>query len=280
MKRLRWILLAFALCAADPVRDLKDLLREAESAVSHGDWESAERLYAEAEPQTADPGLVAFNKGVILYHRGNYRQAEAHLRRSLADAAIEPTRRTRGLFNLGDCLVKQAGDSDAKQLQQAIECYELVLAESTDADLKADAIHNLELTKLLWAKAITKQPAKNRDPEWENPDKPEPKTPPPSPKKEETQQPATGDSKSKPDAKTKAEISKEKADPAKDKKETTQKVPGSGSLKVLNDDITGPPLSAEDADTALKRVAERLRKERRKLREESSQGERFRPNDW
>lgn len=280
MKRLRWTLLALALCAADPVRDLKDLLREAESAVSLGNWELAERLYAEAEPQTADPGLVAFNKGVILYRRGNYRQAEAHLRRALGDAAIEPIRRTRGLFNLGDCLVKQAGDSDAKQLQQAIECYELVLVESADADLRADAVHNLELTKLLWAKAITKQPAKNRDPEWENPEKPEPKTPPPSPKKDDGKEPETGDAKSKPDAKTKAEIGKEKADPAKDKKETTQQVPGAGSLKVLNDDIAGPPLTAEDADAALKRVAERLRKERRKIREESSQGERFRPNDW
>lgn len=279
MRRILFITAALAVCGGQPPRSVGELMRDADAAVLRGDLETAESLYAEAEPLTADPGLVAFNKGVILFRRGQYRQAELHLRRSLADAAISPERRARGLFNLGDTLVKQAGDTDAKLLQTAIECYELVLREATDDGLKTDAAHNLELAKLLWAKAVAKQPAKQRDRDWENPETPEPKTPPP-PKKEEGKEPAVGDPKTKPDGKAKAEPTKEKVDSAKDKVETPQQVPGSGNLPVVNEDPTAGPVTTEDADAILKRTAARLQRERQKLREETSQGERFRPNDW
>lgn len=274
-------MLALTLCGAHPTREITDRWREAEAAVTRGDWDLAGRLFTELEPLTDDPGLVAFNRGVIDYRRGNYRQAETHWRRALADAAVPPERRSNGLFNLADALVKQAGNSDAKQLQAAIECYELVLREATDDGLKSDAGHNLEVAKLLWAVAISRQPPKERDPGWENPETPERKEPPapkPDPKKQEP--PGPGDQETPAKQKTKAEPTKEKPAPGQEKKETTQQTPGSGSLKVINDDPTGPAITAEDANATLRRTADRLRRERQKLREESSQGERFRPNDW
>ncbi|WP_020469909.1 tetratricopeptide repeat protein [Zavarzinella formosa] len=280
MRRILFMMAALVVAGGQPPRTVGELMREAEVAVGRGELDAAESLYAEAEPLTADPGLVAFNKGVVLFRRGNFRQAELHLRRALADAAIPPERRTKALFNLGDTLVKQAGDTNAKLLQTAIECYELVLRESTDDSLKTDTAHNLELAKLLWAAIISRQPPKDRDREFENPDKPEEKRPPPSPKKEEGKEDAPGGPKTKPDQKEKSEPTKEKVESPKESQETTRKVPGSGNMPVLDDRAAAEPINTEDAEAILKRTAIRLQRERQKLREETSQGERFRPNDW
>lgn len=279
MRRILFTMTALAVCGGQPVRTETDLLREADAAVARQDWAAAESLYAEVEPITADPGLVAFNKGVVLFRQKNYRQAELHWRRALADAAIPVERRARGLFNLGDALVKQAGAADAKTLQAAIECYDLVGRESEDAQLKTDAAHNLEVAKLLWAKAFAGQLPKDRDREWETPDREEPKQPP-APKRDDGKEPANGDPGTKANSKDKIEQAKGKGDLPKDvaKQETPKTVPGAGNLPVINSD--GGPVAAEDVDATLAKTAARLQRERQKLREDASQGERFRPNDW
>ena len=278
MKRVL-LLTALLACGGQPVRTAADLMREADDAVSRGDLDAAEALYAEAEPLTADPGLVAFNKGVVLFRRGNFRQAELHWRRALADDAIPNERRARGLFNLGDALVKQAGVADAKMLQSAIACYELVGRESDDDGLKKDAAHNLELAKLLWAKAVAGQPPKDRDPNWENPDRQEPKQPP-APKKDDGKEPGDADPGKKANSKDKIDPQKGKGElpKGKDTPETPKQVPGAGNLPVINP--TGGPVTPEDADAILSKTAVRLLRERQKLRQDASQGERFRPNDW
>jgi hypothetical protein len=51
-------------------------------------------------------------------------------------------------------------------------------------------------------------------------------------------------------------------------------------LPVLPDTGDVEPLSAEQAHAVLQRAAERLQRERQKLREDAIQGDRPRVNDW
>jgi len=271
--------LAIALVAANPPAPPDDLIREANEAYANGDLEAAEALYARAEERAPDPGLVAFNKGAALYRRGDVRRAELCFRRALGDAAIPADRRARALYNLGNCLVRQAGETDVKLLQSAIDCYEMSLRETTDEGVRSDAGHNLEVAKLLWAKARARRPAGDRDPDWDDPK--DPRRPPPDPGKqpENTGNDGMGEHSKQPDPFTKLDFGKGQ-DKGVTAKETEKATPGQGNLPVLPDTDEVKSLSPEDARAVLKRTAERLHRERQKLREEATQGERPRANDW
>jgi len=282
MKRSGLLLLcclATALVAAGPPQPPENVIRDGNDAFGRGDLESAESLYARAEERTPDPGLVAFNKGTALYHRGDFRRAELCFRRALGDADIPADRRSRALYNLGNCLVRQAGDTDVRQLQSAIDCYELALRESSDEGIRSDAGHNLEVAKLLWAKARARRPAGERDPEWDEPR--EPKQPPPdSTKPPEGPGPdGTGEGPKKLDTGPKLDIGKG-PESGLTPKEAEKAAPGQGNLPVLpdTDEVRSMPL--EDVRAELKRNGQRLQRERQKLREEAAQGERPRANDW
>lgn len=269
---------AVLLIGAGPPPSPEDLLRSASEAFYRRDLDSAELLYQQAEDRTLDPGLVAFNKGMVLYRRGDFRKAELCFRRTLGDAAIPRERRAKALYNLGNTLVQQAGEKDMKLLQAAIECYEMTIRETGEQGTKDDASDNLELAKLLWAKARAKRPADERDPDWEQPR--EPKDPPPDPKK----QPEPGtekidDGSSKQDSGAKAKLAKD-LENGTTAKEVPKTVPVRGNLPVIPDTDEVPSLSTEDARAVLKKAADRLQRERQKLRAESTQGERPRANDW
>jgi tetratricopeptide (TPR) repeat protein len=277
--RLPFAILAAGLVSAGPAEPPADLIREAGAAFERGDLDAAESLYSRAEERTADPGLVAFNKGAALYRRGDFRRAELCFRRALGDAEIPAERRGRGLYNLGNCLVRQAGETDVKLLQAAIDCYETALRESADEGVRSDAGHNLEVAKLLWAKARARRPASERDPEWDEPRPP--KAPPNDPSKqpENMGSDATAEGPKKADPSTRLDIGKgPDAGPAP--KEIEKPTPGQGSLPVLPDTDKVESLAPDDARAVLKRTAERLQRERQKLREEAAQGERPRANDW
>jgi tetratricopeptide (TPR) repeat protein len=112
-------------------------------------------MYATAEERTADPGLVAFNKAHVYFHRQEYREAELHYTRSLDDADAPPERRAKALYNRGVCLIKRGG---LTEYRTAIDSFERCLAmPPADAGLLADAKHNLELAKLLWVEARAKE---------------------------------------------------------------------------------------------------------------------------
>ena len=209
------------------------MIRKGNAAIEAGDLDGADILYAQAEERAADPGLVAFNKAVVSFKRGDFRRAELGFRRALGDRDIPADRRVRGLYNLGTSLVRQAGETDVKQLQAAIECYELVLAETTDEGLRSDTGHNLELAKLLWAKARSRRPPGERDPEWEEPR--DPKQPPPDPAKnpDDPANDGTGDAK-QPDPGAKLDVGKGQ-DKGQMPKETEKKAPGHGNLPVVPD---------------------------------------------
>jgi tetratricopeptide (TPR) repeat protein len=271
-------LLAIVLVSATPPAPPEDLIRKGNTAVEAGDLEGADAQYAQAEERTADPGLVAFNKAIVSFKRGDFRRAELGFRRALADGDIPADRRARGLYNLGTSLVRQAGETDVKQLQAAIECYELVLAETTDEGLRSDAGHNLELAKLLWAKARSRRPPGERDPDWEEPR--DPKQPPPDPAKnpDDPANEGNGDAK-QPDQGAKLDVGKGK-DKGVMPKETEKKAPGHGNLPVVPDKDQVESYAPDDARARLLQNVERIRKERLKLREEAGQGERPRANDW
>src|SRR5262245_15201478 len=271
--------LAVSLIGAGRPATPEDLVRQANDAVERGDLETAELLYAQAEERSPDPGLIAFNKGAILYQRADYRRAELCFRRALGDGAIAPDRRDRGLYNLGNCLVRQAGETDVRQLQAAIDCYEIVLRDSTDDGLRSDAGHNLELAKLLWAKAKARRPQGDRDPGWG--DAKGPGQPPPDPSKppEGTGADGTGDGPKKLEPGPKMDAGHGPG-AGMVPKEAEKAAPGQGNLPVLpdTDDVRHLPL--EDIRAELRRAGARLHRERQKQREEASQGERPRANDW
>lgn len=270
--------LAVVLVSAGPMILPDELIRQGNEAIARGDIDAAEGLYQQAEERAADPGLVAFNKGIALYKHGDFRRAELCFRRTLGDGAIPAERRERALYNLGNCLVREAGETDVKQLQAAIDSFELVLRETSDEGLRADAGHNLEIAKLLWAKARARRPSSDRDPSWDEPR--EPNRPPPDPnKKEDMGNDSTNDGSKPPETGTKIDPGKG-PDPGYAPKETPKAVPGQGNVPVLPDTGEVPSLSREDAETELKRAAKRLQRERQKLREEAASGERIRANDW
>ena len=269
--------LSLLLVAADEPQPSADRLREANDAFARGEWEAAEALYAQAEERTGDPGLVAFNKGAALYRRGDIRRAEFCFRRALGDAAIPADRRARALYNLGNCLVRQAGETDIKQLQAAIECYELAMRAGRDEGVRTDAAHNLEVAKLLWAKARARRPAGERDPDW---DESQNKRPPDGSKPPQDPGPdGSGDGPKKVEPTAKLDVGKG-PEAGMTQKETEKAAPGAGNLPVLPDTSEKFDLAPEDARALLKKAADRLQRERRKLREEAAQGDRPRANDW
>ncbi|HVK09162.1 MAG TPA: hypothetical protein VM597_10335 [Gemmataceae bacterium] len=269
---------AILLVSAAPPAPPDDLIRRGNAAVEVGQLDEGDHLYALAEERTADPGLVAFNKAVVSFKRGDFRRAELGFRRALGDGDIPADRRTRGLYNLGTSLVRQAGETDVKQLQAAIECYELVLAETADEGLRSDAGHNLELAKLLWAKARSRRPPGERDPDWEEPR--DPRQPPPDPAKnpDDPSNDGNGDAK-QPDPGARLDVGKGK-DKGMMPKETEKKAPGHGNLPVVPDKDQVENYAPDDARARLQQATVRIRKQRQKLREEAGQGERPRANDW
>jgi tetratricopeptide (TPR) repeat protein len=270
--------LAIAQVGAEPPRTAEALIGAGNEAFARGEIETAETLYQQAEERSSDPGLVAFNKGATQFRRGDFRRAEMCFRRTLGDAAIPAERRGRALYNLGNCLVRQAGDTETKLLQAAIDSFELTVRETTDDGLRADAAHNLEVAKLLWAKARSRKPPDERDPEWDEPK--DPSRPPADPnKKDNSGAQDMGDGSKQPETGAKLEPGKGQ-NPGVAPKETPKAVPGQGNLPVLPDTGEVPSLSFEDARAELKRTADRLQRERQKLREEAAQGERIRANDW
>lgn len=267
----------FALVAAGEPVSVGDRMRAGNEAFARGDWEASEDLYAQAEERSPDPGMVSFNKGAAQYRRGDFRRAELCFRRALGDAAIPAERRGRALYNLGNCLVRQAGDTDVKLLQAAIECYELALRESPDEGVRTDAGHNLEVAKLLWAKARAKRPPGERDPDWD--ERNDRKRPPPDPKSPDPGPENSGEGPKNIDAGAKLDVGKGK-DAGMVQKEVERAAPGAGNLPVLPDNGQVETLAPEDARAVLQKAAERLQRERRKLREEAAQGDRPRPKDW
>ena len=272
------VLLSLILISAQPPTSPDGLIRQANEAFLREAFDLAEQLYGQAEERTTDPGLVAFNKGLVLYQREKYRDAEVHFRRTLEDRLIPHERQSRAWYNLGNCLLKQAGEENVKQLRSAIACFENALeSEGINERLAADARYHLELSKMLWAKANAKQSQQNTPnedpPEQDHTPKKSSDTKEDQPKDDKEKNAKTGKEKE-----PKMESVEKKKEMKAKEIESPKKSPGVGTLPVLADDSEVHALSPEDTRALLQRIEDRLAKERINLRREASSGNRER--DW
>ncbi|MCE9533033.1 MAG: hypothetical protein K8T89_18195 [Planctomycetes bacterium] len=270
-------LVILSVSAAPP----EDSIRDANKSFEKGEIKLALRLYEEAEEYGNDPGLIAFNKAAAYFAIDDVRQAEKHFRMSLDDAAAPRERRIKALYNLGNCLVRQAGEKDYKTFRDAIRCYELCLDEQPEAGLRTDAAHNLELAKLLWRKALAGQ----SDPPTPNTDDPPEQPRPTEPKKETPGMSEAKEPKTKDFDPTKDKLPK---DPKKieiegkleAKKTIDVPKPNPSRAPLIPDSDQLNPLTKEETRLALQFAEDRLRKERQRNRVERTTPENASGRDW
>jgi Ca-activated chloride channel family protein len=257
-------LLTIMLLSAAPVRDAEELLRQGNAAFGRDDFAAALDFYTQAAQTTTDPGLVTFNQAAALYRLGRYREAELHYFRCLEDATGE--RRARVLYDLGNSLVMEAQDRDAKRLQQAIDLYEACLRQpEAGSDVVEDARANLDLAKVLLARAKARKDDRgheNVNPDDGNPGSENSRVGPDSRRAElqpgfpegTGQVPAPDSGSARSDG-----LAKNSQPPA----------PGVGNLRPIPEDGS-VSISPEDTAAYLQTVADRVLRERREHRRSSA----------
>jgi tetratricopeptide (TPR) repeat protein len=247
-----------------PTDNPDDLIRQANAAFGRGDAEAAEKLYAAAEERTADPGLVAFNKAAVLFGRGDYRDAEVHYARVLEDRACPPDRAAKAWFNRGTCLLRRGGT--VYVYRTSVACFERCLdMNPVDSTLTADARHNLELAKLLWAEA-NKKAANPANPNIDPPPEEDRdnRLPPPGGLDQQPgapeQGPGSEGSHGLQPTPQPTPVPNVRGTPNKTDRQTAG---NSANLEALKDQDQVQPLPPEDTREYLRRTNERLQRERR-----------------
>jgi Ca-activated chloride channel family protein len=252
---LLFALIALFQLAAFPSDD--DWLRQGNAAFADGDLEKALSLYEKAEPDTTDPGRVAFNKAAVLYRLKRYREAELHYLRCLEDRQAPPARQAQALFHLGAALVRQAEDKDVAMLDRAIDAFSTCLTQrELDPQLATDAQFNLETARWLRFKA-TPPPTPN-DKEDHNPQK----------KTKKVNKPPVGkdgpDENGSPSRNGQQDNNAGKKDDPKSTPTLADKLANSGGLQVLPDTAEVLNLAPEDTARRLDELVDRIRRERRR----------------
>jgi hypothetical protein len=153
----------------------------------------------------------------------------------------------------------QAGDTSVKLLKDAIKCYQLCRQHAdTPAELKQQAKHNLELARLLLIKALINQ-AQNPENQGGN-DFPKPKPQgPDGSSNNKSNGPDGPDADPSQDPQNIAEGS----DP---KSKSKTKLPQRGSPPVIPDEGKLVPITAEDMNTYLEQLAERIQQDSKKAK--------------
>ena len=256
--------------------DPEELIQLGNDAVHRGDLDAAERLYSRAAERTADPGLVAFNRGTVALARGEVREAELEYVRALDDRAAQPDRRARALYNRGVCLLQRGGTAAA--YRTAIACFEQALdLAAADEPLTADARNNLELAKLLWHRARSKEktpPKPNELP----PDAP-PESPPDTRPETGSTDPGAADGTGG-GAGSRPQTIPGKYPHGTAPREMPQQTPGAGSLPVILDADQPERLSPDEARTLLRQIAGRIEKDRKANVRMRTGPERPHVRDW
>lgn len=273
-----WILavpLALWLVSADRQDAVDALVRQGNAAYAAGDFAAALRLYEQAEDQTTDPGLVAFNEGAVFYRLGQYAEAERRYLRAREGATGE--RRARVLYDLGNSLVQQAGDRDVALLERAIASYDECLRQPEAAgDLAAGALENRRLAEefLQRAKTARKQPL---------PEPPRPEEPPRPPEGRGEDRgegnPADAPEGEEPGAREGADR-RSAADRGGAVPSDRPPPPGAGSLLPVPDEDEWVPLSPEETAAHLRQAAARIAAERQEHRHRAVRIRSANVRDW
>ena len=236
-------------------------VRRGNEAFERGQYQKALGHFGIAEERITDPGLASFNKATALYQLGRYREAELHFRRCQEDAVGR--RRAHLLFNLANCLLQQPGNRDIRKLKEAISLYEGCLQdESADASQSQNARHNLELTRLLLAKARSarKESDSTDDDQTHESRKPEEATNDPGDQGKEGRQ-------ANPDPRGRQETVRGQPEDGNAKTgDSDPPPPGKGNLPALPDDDELAPLTPEDAAEHLRQAATRIARDLREHR--------------
>lgn len=251
-----------------------ELIEAGNAALLRGDAVTAEKQFVAALERTDDPGLVAFNLGILHFQRKEYTEAERFFTRSLDDADAPADRRAKALYNRGVCLLHRGGIA---QFRTAIDSFERCLKATEAEELRSDAQQNLELAKLLWAEARVNAKEKPK------PNEPSPNAPP-DPKKPESsddpQNPEPNGGEPKVGTPSKIDPLTGQAIPKQKPKETEKTVGGKGNLPVRIDPETWRPKSEDKAREFLKVLSQRLAKDRRNSVEVHATPERADVKDW
>ena len=271
--RLRFAPLVFATMlsvSAGPPETSEDFLRLGLTALDEGKLETALAHFAKAAERTTDPGLIAFNQAVAYERLFKNDEAERHYLMVLDDATIPKQRQAKAFYNRGNSLVRLARPEDEPLFRVAITCYERCLESDPAGDLRANALYNLELAKLLWNQARAQSVRKPTP----NTDEPQDQQPSPPTKKKDT---AKIDETTEPSKSV--ESKKEKLTPVENvgpNKVEIDKEPKEGKLAPRTDPARAPLADDQrdfDADSDSKdpwkiveETAERLQNERRQQR--------------
>ncbi len=265
LRDARWLLIpAVLLALAAAPAPVEDVVREANTAYARGKYAAAVRLYEQAEARAEDPSLVAFNKAAALYQLalaatagerlGHFRDAELHYR-CAAEGADEP-RLLRARFGLANSLVQGRPDSIAA-LAEAITLYRACLATpGVDEGTANDGRHNLEVAKVMLARAKVKA---KEDPNRENG---EDKKKPDDQKKPDPNKPGGGEDEGKKDGSPKPTDKEVEAKDREKANPTDQRAPGQGNMKTSLDASDVPPLSVDEAEEELREAAKRIADQR------------------
>jgi hypothetical protein len=270
---------AFALVAAGPATVSPDeLVRQANGALGRKQYIDALKLYARAEERATDPGLVAFDEGVALYQKGEYAEAEVRFRLARQDATAPAPRPLYATYNLAASIVQLPGDTDPAKLAEAVRLFEECLRDgSIDDRLAADARHNLELAKMLWAQA---QARPKPPPKEKPPDDPEENSKPQPPRPEPVPQPGTGDGSASPtrgNAERTPVTGEQGPEPIKT---DGQQAAGAGNLPVIPDRDELAPMSREEAEAHLRQAIEKVMQEGRAHRQRAQKAPSGKVRDW
>jgi len=240
---------------AEPSSDAGDLFRQGNAAFSQEDYESALRMYCQAEGKFADPGWLAFNEGAALYRLGRYREAEMHYWLSRQDAS--GSRLARVLYDLGNAILRQAANSDAALIHRAIGLYLECLSQSeAGPDLLEDARHNLALARELLKKAKGGKESAPEDSNQSN--KPANISKPLTQPNSEGSDSGTNDESSSGQKTSESSESENRSN-----SKNTKSRPGIGNLPPVPDSDQLVPLNPEDTSAYLQKAEERSLRERR-----------------
>jgi tetratricopeptide (TPR) repeat protein len=239
----------------------KHLIERGNAAYDRGAFDLALKLYARAEHNTTDPGLVSFNKAAALYRLGRFAEAEAHYGRCVENAPLE--RAFRALYNAGNSAISQVENNETEPIKRAIGYYEHALPLAVGTQLSVnDVEHNLSLARSMLTRA---QAAKAH---YDSSDS----------HKADTRQSLDNTS---PSAQTEAADGENPAGvsdrtgklPVPTSKigvaNTRERRPGIGNLPVLPDHESVQPLSANETAAYLDEVAARVLRERAEHRRRS-----------
>lgn len=251
-------LLALALISAAPAERAEQRLRQGNTAFQQGDYEQALRHFEQAETETTDPGLAAFNEAAALYRLGRYAEAAEHYLRSREDAA--GFRRARLLYDLGNCLVQQAQERDAAILERAVRSYEECVRDpASSAELRTHAEENLKIAKVLLVKAKAAKSQSDSPNQQEKPSAPE----------QPDSRPASGDPRSVgPDPAGEPSPAPETKPGGDEGVQTNESAPGTGNLPPIPDDERMLPMSHEETAAYLREATARILRARQQARQQ------------